>query len=137
MATDLRDVIRSGLAAWSRGDLEGVLETLDPDCEFVPSGAFPGLEPFTAAMRGTGGSGETFVGRGRTSPSRSSASSTPSRRCSWWWRISAPADATASRSSVPTNLVFTGGEAAIKRIAVFDSWETAFEAAGLPLSAGG
>jgi len=41
----MRDVIRAGLGAWSRGDLEGALENLGLDIEFVSSGLFPGVEP--------------------------------------------------------------------------------------------
>jgi len=37
--------IQNGLGAWSRGDLEGALENLGPDIEFVSSGLFPGVEP--------------------------------------------------------------------------------------------
>ena len=39
------EVIRAGLDAWSRGDLQDVLEIFDPDFEFVTSGIYPGLEP--------------------------------------------------------------------------------------------
>ena len=45
MATDATDAIRSGVAAWSRGDLAGTLENFSPDVEFVTSGVYPGLEP--------------------------------------------------------------------------------------------
>jgi ketosteroid isomerase-like protein len=45
MGSDVREVIRAGLDAWSRGDLEGTLEVFDPEFEFVTSGIFPGLEP--------------------------------------------------------------------------------------------
>jgi ketosteroid isomerase-like protein len=37
--------IRGGLSAWSRGDLEGALDNLRPDIEFVTSGVFLGVEP--------------------------------------------------------------------------------------------
>jgi ketosteroid isomerase-like protein len=39
------DSIRNGLAAWSRGDLEGALENLDPALEFVTTGLFVGVAP--------------------------------------------------------------------------------------------
>jgi ketosteroid isomerase-like protein len=40
------DTIRAGLAAWSRGDLEGALENLDPhNFEFVTTGLFVGVSP--------------------------------------------------------------------------------------------
>ena len=45
MARDARDVIRSGLGAWSEGDLEGALQYMASDLEFVTSGLYPGLEP--------------------------------------------------------------------------------------------
>jgi ketosteroid isomerase-like protein len=38
-------IIRNGLAAWSRGDLEGATNGFGPDFEFVTSGVYPGLEP--------------------------------------------------------------------------------------------
>jgi len=37
--------IRGGLGAWSDGDLEGALENLRPEIEFVTSGVFLGVEP--------------------------------------------------------------------------------------------
>ena len=40
----MTDVIRDGLAGWSRGDLEQAMEGLDPEIEFITSGVFPGLE---------------------------------------------------------------------------------------------
>ena len=45
MTTHAREMIRSGLAAWSRGDLAGTLENFSPELEFVTSGLYPGLEP--------------------------------------------------------------------------------------------
>ena len=40
----MAQVIRDGLAGWSRGDLEQAMERLDSEFEFVTSGAFPGLD---------------------------------------------------------------------------------------------
>jgi len=45
VATDLRDVIRAGLDAWSRGDLQNTVAAFDPGIEFATSGIYPGLEP--------------------------------------------------------------------------------------------
>jgi ketosteroid isomerase-like protein len=42
---DALAMIRDGLAAWSRGDLEGALHGLDPEIEWIPSGLFPGVDP--------------------------------------------------------------------------------------------
>jgi ketosteroid isomerase-like protein len=39
------ELARIGFDAWSRGDLEALLATLDEDVEFWTSGVFPGLEP--------------------------------------------------------------------------------------------
>jgi ketosteroid isomerase-like protein len=39
------ELARAGYAAWSRGDLEGMLVTLDREVEFHTSGVFPDLEP--------------------------------------------------------------------------------------------
>ena len=39
------ELARVGFDAWSRGDLEGFLATLDEDIEFWTSGLFPGLDP--------------------------------------------------------------------------------------------
>ena len=36
-------LIRQAYAAWSRGDLDGMLELLDPDVHYWSSGVFPGL----------------------------------------------------------------------------------------------
>lgn len=52
MAPDATQIIRDGLTAWSRGDLDGTLGNFSPDIEFVPSGLYPGLEP---VYRGRGG----------------------------------------------------------------------------------
>jgi ketosteroid isomerase-like protein len=45
MAQEAVRRIRNGLAAWSRGDLEGALDNLRPDLEFLTSGVFLGVEP--------------------------------------------------------------------------------------------
>jgi ketosteroid isomerase-like protein len=42
---DLLELARKGMAAWSRGDLDGMLETMDERIEFHTSGAFPDLDP--------------------------------------------------------------------------------------------
>ena len=44
--------IRQGLTAWSRGDLDGALENLDRDIEFVTSGLFLGVEPLYRGHEG-------------------------------------------------------------------------------------
>ncbi len=38
-------IARGGYAAWNSGDVETFLETVDPEIEWVSSGAFPGLRP--------------------------------------------------------------------------------------------
>ena len=43
--SDDRMQIRNGLAAWSRGDLAGAMDGLDPDLLYVTSGLFPGVAP--------------------------------------------------------------------------------------------
>jgi ketosteroid isomerase-like protein len=45
MSKENVDIARVGYAAWSRGDLEGLLATLDEEIEFRTSGLFPGLDP--------------------------------------------------------------------------------------------
>ena len=43
MSEDWKQIIRNGLAAWSRGDLEGALVGLDQDLVYETSGLFPGV----------------------------------------------------------------------------------------------
>jgi ketosteroid isomerase-like protein len=43
MSEENVQLIRTALAAWSRGDLDAVLELTHPDVEYRTSGAFPGL----------------------------------------------------------------------------------------------
>lgn len=45
MSEETIELTRAGYAAWSRGDLEGLLETMDEAIEFHTSGVFPGLDP--------------------------------------------------------------------------------------------
>jgi ketosteroid isomerase-like protein len=45
MSEETLELARTGFAAWSRGDLEAMLATLDEGVEFWTSGVFPGLEP--------------------------------------------------------------------------------------------
>jgi ketosteroid isomerase-like protein len=45
MSEETLELARAGYAAWSRGDLEAMLETIDEDVEYRTSGVFPGLEP--------------------------------------------------------------------------------------------
>ena len=37
--------LRQGVAAFNRGDMDGMLALLDPDVEFVTAGLFPGVSP--------------------------------------------------------------------------------------------
>jgi ketosteroid isomerase-like protein len=39
------DIVRRSIERWSSGDLEGYMETLDPEIEWRTSGLYPGLEP--------------------------------------------------------------------------------------------
>jgi uncharacterized protein len=45
MPQDTHQLIRNGLAAWSRGDVDGTVANFAPDIEFATSGVYPGLEP--------------------------------------------------------------------------------------------
>jgi ketosteroid isomerase-like protein len=45
VSDDRVELLREGLDAWNRGELERVLEVLDPDVDIRLSGAFPGLGP--------------------------------------------------------------------------------------------
>jgi ketosteroid isomerase-like protein len=46
------EIARGALAAWSRGDLEATLATVDPDIEWHVSFALPDLPPDKAVFRG-------------------------------------------------------------------------------------
>lgn len=39
------DLVREGMEAWSRGDLEGTLELIDPEIVWRPVTAWPGIQP--------------------------------------------------------------------------------------------
>jgi ketosteroid isomerase-like protein len=45
MPAKVKERIRAGLDAWSRGDREGSLQGLHPDIEIVTSQLFPGVAP--------------------------------------------------------------------------------------------
>src|SRR5262249_40757326 len=45
MSEENVEIVRRGIEAWSRGDLDAVAAVLDPDFEFQTSGVFPGLRP--------------------------------------------------------------------------------------------
>jgi ketosteroid isomerase-like protein len=45
MSEETLELARASYAAWNRGDLETMLESLDEDVEYRTSGVFPGLEP--------------------------------------------------------------------------------------------
>ena len=46
------EVVRRGYEAFNRGDIDGVLEVLAPDFEYVATGAVPGV---AGVYRGTAG----------------------------------------------------------------------------------
>jgi ketosteroid isomerase-like protein len=56
------ELARTGYEAWSRGDLEAMLATLDQDVEFWTSGLFPGLEPVYRGHEGMRKYWEDFRG---------------------------------------------------------------------------
>jgi ketosteroid isomerase-like protein len=39
------DLVREGMEAWSRGDLDATLELIDPDVVWRPIQAWPGIQP--------------------------------------------------------------------------------------------
>jgi ketosteroid isomerase-like protein len=44
MSQENVELVQTALAAWSRGDVDAVLELTHPDVEYRTSGAFPGLK---------------------------------------------------------------------------------------------
>lgn len=45
MSRENVELARVSYDAWNRGDMDAMLATFHPDCEFVTSGVFPGLDP--------------------------------------------------------------------------------------------
>ena len=66
MSQEDLEVARAGYEAWSRGDLEAMLETLDDDVEFWTSGLFPGLEPVYRGHEGMRRYWEDFRSPGKS-----------------------------------------------------------------------
>jgi ketosteroid isomerase-like protein len=62
MSQEDLELARAGYEAWSRGDLEAMLTTLDKDVEFWSSGLFPGLEPVYRGHEGMRKYWEDFRG---------------------------------------------------------------------------
>ena len=46
IVTDREEVIRRAYEAWGRGDLDGMLATLDPEIDYWTSGIYPGLRNY-------------------------------------------------------------------------------------------
>jgi ketosteroid isomerase-like protein len=45
MSQENVEIVRRGIDAWNRGDVDEILVSADPDIEWRPSGLFPGLDP--------------------------------------------------------------------------------------------
>ena len=45
MSQENVDLLKRGIEAFNRGDMDGMLAALDPDLEFVTAGLFPGVAP--------------------------------------------------------------------------------------------
>ena len=45
MSQENVELVRRGIEAWNRGDLDALLATLHPDLEYVTTGVFPDLDP--------------------------------------------------------------------------------------------
>ena len=125
------DVIRNGLAGWSRGDLEQAMEGLASDIEFVTSGVFPGLD---RVYRGHAGFAKFFSDfRGAweniTVEIERIVEGAPSLYVMvGHFRATARDGLLVER---PVTLVFTTGDGAIRRMESYESRLGAFAAAGI------
>ncbi len=131
MAQDMSDVIRGGLAGWSRGDLAQAMEGLDPDIEFVTSGVFPGLDH---VYRGHDGFAKFFSDfRGAWEDitveiERIVEGPPPMYVMVGHFRATARDGLLVER---PVTLVMTTGNGAIRRMESFESRDAAFAAVGI------
>jgi ketosteroid isomerase-like protein len=132
VAADLVQIIRDGLAAWSRGDSEGVLIGLDPEIEFETSGVFPGLEPI---YRGHDGF-RRFFADFRTpwedisiDVERLVAGEEPLIVMVGRFHATGRDRIPVER---PVSIVFSGSQSLITEMRSYGTWEEGFEAAGVP-----
>jgi ketosteroid isomerase-like protein len=130
MSSENVQVVEAGLSAWSRGDLEGVLELCDPEIEYVTAGVFPGLASVYHGWQGFGRFWQDFRGPWEE------ITLTPDRLI--------PTDddvvvlgrfEARGRDGISVGrevgMVFTVRDGVAARIATYPGWNEALEAAGL------
>jgi len=133
MASEAVQMIRNGIAAWSRGDLEGTLEHFDPEIEFVTSGAFPGVEP---VYRGHDGFRQFWRDFRETWERISIAierivESEPFRFAAVGHFEATGRDGIGVGRPIGT-VVYTTRDGQMIRVESYATWEEAFDAAGVP-----
>jgi len=52
MSSDNVEIVRRSLERWNDGDLDGFIENVDPEIEWLTSGLYPGVEPAYAGHEG-------------------------------------------------------------------------------------
>jgi ketosteroid isomerase-like protein len=124
-------LIRNGIRAWSRGDLEGTLANLHPDIEYIPSGLFPGV---AGAYRGHDGFKE-FWRDFRQAWERITFHIdhiVPGRP--FHYAVVGRFEATGRQGidvGRPIGNVFVVRDGSARRIASYATWEQTFDAAGV------
>ena len=132
MPHDMTDVIRGGLAGWSRGNLEQAMEGLDPEIVFVTSGVFPGLE---LVYRGHDGFRRFFTDFREAWEDISIEIEQLVEGAPPLYLVAGQFRATAREGLLverPVTMVVTARDGKIERMESFASRDAAFEAAGIP-----
>ena len=130
MAHDTVEMIRTGLAGWSAGDLDQAMADLDPEMEFVTSGVFPGLDLVYHGREGFAKFFGDFRGAWddiAIDVERIVPGTPPLYVVAGNFRATARDGLLVER---PVTIVVTAGAGTIKRMESFASRDEAFAAAG-------
>ena len=130
MSEETIELTLAGYDAWNRGDLDGLLETMDEAIEYHTSGVFPGLDPVYRATRGFASSGTISAAPGSRSQSLSTTFASAAIGVVALYNFNAVERDGLSVHREAAN-VLTVRDGLAVRIDAHGSWRSALESVGL------
>jgi ketosteroid isomerase-like protein len=130
MSQENVEVVRRGIKAWNRGDMDAMLASLHPDVEYV-TGVFPGLDPVYRGHDGFRKFWQDFVETWESISIDIDALRAASERVLVRMTFNARGrDGVDVHRQVARLVTFRDG--VVVRYENYAGWTTALEAAGLP-----
>ena len=131
MSRENVEIVRRAIDAFSRAHLEGVLETLAPDCEFRPSGRFMDTKPVYYGRDGWIDFWNTFLAAWESIPVSIERITDLGERVLTLATFHGRGRGSGVEASGEVGWIHTVEDGLVTELQAFSSWDQALQAAGL------